>query len=148
LLATAIVEVQDKFGQYIPRRALLDSASQSHFITERCVRLRLTKTQTHAAIHGISNVNTAAHHSVAVHVKSRISDWHTTLKCAILPNITGVAPSAKQDISNWRLPKDIKLADEEFNEPGGIDLLLVAEIFYEILKAGRRKRQGDFPVLQ
>jgi hypothetical protein len=27
LLATAIVEVQDKFGQYLPCRALLDSAS-------------------------------------------------------------------------------------------------------------------------
>jgi hypothetical protein len=110
--------------------------------------LRLTKTQTHAAIHGISNVNTATHHSVAVHVKSRISDWHTTLNCAILPNITGFAPSSKLDISSWKLPKDIKLADEQFYEPGGIDLLIGAEIFYEILQAGRRKRQGDFPVLQ
>ena len=34
LLATAIVEVQNKFGQYVPCRALLDSASQSHFITQ------------------------------------------------------------------------------------------------------------------
>jgi len=34
LLATAIVEVQNKFGQCVPCRALLDSASQSHFITE------------------------------------------------------------------------------------------------------------------
>jgi hypothetical protein len=34
LLATAIVEVRDKSGQYIPCRTLLDSGSQSHFITE------------------------------------------------------------------------------------------------------------------
>jgi hypothetical protein len=48
LLATAIVEIQSKSGQYVPCRALFDSASQSHFITERCVqRLRLTRTQTH-----------------------------------------------------------------------------------------------------
>jgi hypothetical protein len=67
--------------------------------------LRLTKTQTHAAIHGISNVNTATHHSVAVHVKSRISDWYATLNCVIMPNITGVAPSAKLDISSWKLPR-------------------------------------------
>jgi len=45
LLATAIVEVQNNSGQYVPFRALLDSASQSHFITERCVqRLRLSRT--------------------------------------------------------------------------------------------------------
>jgi len=39
LLATVIVEVQNKFGQYLPCRALLDSASQSHFLTEKCVQL-------------------------------------------------------------------------------------------------------------
>ena len=45
LLATSIVVVQNKFGQYVPCRALSDSASQSHFITERCVqRLRLSRT--------------------------------------------------------------------------------------------------------
>jgi hypothetical protein len=33
LLATAIVEIQNKSAQYIPCRALLDSGSQSHFIT-------------------------------------------------------------------------------------------------------------------
>ena len=54
LLATAIVEVRNKSGQYVPRRALLDSGSQSHFITERCVqRLRLPRTQTHTSIQGI-----------------------------------------------------------------------------------------------
>jgi hypothetical protein len=37
LLATSIVEVRNKSGQYVPCRALLDSGSQSHFITERCV---------------------------------------------------------------------------------------------------------------
>jgi hypothetical protein len=38
LLATAIVEVKDKTGQYLPCTALLDSGSQSHFITGRCLR--------------------------------------------------------------------------------------------------------------
>jgi len=53
LLATAIVEVQNKSGQYVPCRALLDSVSQSHFITEKCVqRLRLSRTQTHASFSG------------------------------------------------------------------------------------------------
>jgi hypothetical protein len=51
LLATAIVEVRDKTGNYKPCRALLDSSSQSHFITERHVqRLRLPRTQMHTSI--------------------------------------------------------------------------------------------------
>ena len=45
LLATAIVDVKNKSGQYVPCRALLDSGSESSFITERCVqRLRLSRT--------------------------------------------------------------------------------------------------------
>jgi hypothetical protein len=72
LLVTAIVEVRDKTGQYLPCRALLDSGSQSHFITERCLqRLRLPKTQTHTSIQGISNVNTATRHSVSLQMRSR-----------------------------------------------------------------------------
>ena len=65
LLATAIVGVKNKSDQYVPCRDLLDSVSQSHFITERCVQhLRLSRTQTPASIQSISNVNTATHHSV------------------------------------------------------------------------------------
>jgi hypothetical protein len=89
LLATAIVEVRDKSGQYNPCRALLGSGSESHFITERCGQ-NLRHTQTHTSIQGISNVNTATHHSVSLHLRSRHIVWHTTLHCAILPNITGM----------------------------------------------------------
>jgi hypothetical protein len=113
LLATATVEFKNKSGQYVPCRVLLDSASQSHFITERCVqRLRLSRIQTHASIQGISNVNTAAHHSVLIHLRSRHSDWHTTLDCDIHSNITGTTPSTKLDTTSWKLPKDIKLTGE------------------------------------
>ena len=102
LLAKAIVEVRNKSGQYIPCRALLDSGSQSHFMTERCVqRLRLPRTQTHTSIQGISSVNTATHHSVSIHLRSRHTDWHTTLDCAILSNITDMTPVTKLDISSW-----------------------------------------------
>jgi hypothetical protein len=149
LLATAIVDVKNKSGQYVPCRALLDSGSQSHFITERCVqRLRLSRTQTHASIQGISSVNAAKHHSVSIHLKSRHTDWHTTLDCAILSSITDTTPPFKLAITSWKIPKDIKLADEQFDQPGSIDLLIGADLFYEILQSGRRTRPGNFPVLQ
>lgn len=48
LLATAIVEVHNKSGQYVPCRELLGSASQSHFVRERCEQpLRLSINHTH-----------------------------------------------------------------------------------------------------
>jgi len=141
------VEVRNKFGQYVPYRALLGSTFQSHFMT--CVQLlRLTKTWTHASIQGISEVNTATHHSVLIHMRSRRTDWHTTLDLAVLKNITGITPSVKLDISKLKIPKELILADELFNRPEKIDLLIGAEFFYEMLQSGRLRVPGNYPILQ
>jgi len=40
------------------------------------------------------------------------------------------------------------LADEQFDQPGSIDLLIGADLFYEMLRSGRRTRPGNYPVLQ
>jgi hypothetical protein len=138
ILATAVVEVRDKTGQYVPCRALLDSGSQTHFITEKCVqRPKLSRIQTHTSIQGISNMNTAIQHSVSLHLRSRHTDWNTTLECAVLNNIAGTTPLTRLDTSSWKIPTDINLADKYFNQPGGIDLLIGADQFYEMLQSGR-----------
>jgi hypothetical protein len=46
------------------------------------------------------------------------------------------------------MPKDIILADETFNVPGTIDLLIGADIFFEIINPKKRTHQGNYPVLQ
>jgi hypothetical protein len=89
MLATAIVNVQNSFGQYVPCRALLDSAFQSHFVTERLVqRLKLAKLKKRTFIQGISDVNTEALYMVPLHIKFRYNDWHTTVDCVVLSSIT------------------------------------------------------------
>jgi len=149
LLARAIVEVQNKSGQYVPCRALLDSASQSHFITEWCAqRLRLPRTQTHASIHSVSNVNTETFHCVSIHLRSRHTDWHTTLECTILSHITGTTQINMLDINTWKIPKDINLTHEQFDQPGNIYLLIGVDLFYDMLRSGRRTHAGNYPVLQ
>ena len=80
-------------------------------------------------------------------MKSRHTDWHDSLNCAVLSDITGTTPATKLNTTNWKIPTDIKLADDTFNIPGNIDLLIGADLFYEILQSGRRTRPGH-PVLQ
>ena len=60
----------------------------------------------------------------------------------------GTMPPSKLDISSWKIPKDIKLADEQFDQLGSIDLLIGADLFHDILQSGRRTHPGNFPVLQ
>jgi hypothetical protein len=69
------------------------------------------------------------------------------MECAVLPNIANTPP-ARIDIRTWNIPKDIILADETFNVPGNIDLLIGADIFFEIINPKKRTRQGNYPVLQ
>jgi hypothetical protein len=40
------------------------------------------------------------------------------------------------------------LADEQFDHPESTDLLIGADLFYEILQSGRRTRPGNFPVVK
>ncbi|GFW73918.1 integrase catalytic domain-containing protein [Trichonephila clavipes] len=54
----------------------------------------------------------------------------------VVPRITDMIPSQPFNVSLGNFSRD-KLADENFNIPGNIDLLLGAEIFYEILLPGQ-----------
>jgi len=80
-------------------------------------------------------------------MRSRNTDWHDWLNCTILSDITGTTPATKLETITWKIPTDIKLAEENFNMPGDIDLLLGADLFYEMLQSGRLTSHG-YPVLQ
>jgi hypothetical protein len=148
LLATAVVEVQTKNKQCVPCRILLDSASQLNFTSEACTkRLGIFKQHNSAFIQGVNQLNTSTQHSVSVNFRSNYSDWRATIKCSVLPQITENTPTSKLDVSSWKLPSKIQLADPNFNQPGPIDLLLGAEIFYELLLPDRQTRRG-YTILQ
>ena len=54
---------------------------------------------------------------------------------------------ANIDISTWKFPADVFLAERDFNKPTPIDILLGAEIFFEILMNERYDCKG-LPILQ
>jgi hypothetical protein len=148
LLATAIVDVQTRSKQYAPCRVLLDSASQLHFISEQCVkRLCITKQQSNTFIQGVNETNTSTQHNVSVQLRSRYINWQSNITCALLPRITDHTPTSRLDISSWKLPKGIQLADEQFNEPGPVDILLGAKLFFKLLLPECQTKRG-YPVLQ
>jgi hypothetical protein len=70
------------------------------------------------------------------------------LNSAVLPNINGTTTPIKLDTSSWKIPSDINLADKYFNQPGGNDLLIGADLFYEMFQPGRQTCPGNYPVLQ
>jgi hypothetical protein len=70
---------------------------------------------------------------VNLEITSMKNDYTSKLNCLVLPRITSKMPMTDIDISTWKFPSDVVLADRDFNKSAPIDILLGAEIFCEIL---------------
>jgi hypothetical protein len=66
----------------------------------------------------------------------------------ILPNLTGNMPSSLIDITTLKLPKGITLADDEYNIPGRIDMLIGSDLYPYLMKTGRYTYDKNYPVIQ
>lgn len=133
-LATALVCVADANGTPIVMRALLDGGSQISIISARALKLLgLKPRDTNLRVIGVngdaSPVNKAADLSVA----SQSTSFRCNITAAVHNTMHQRHPTRFTSITEWELPKAVKLADPEFNKPRSIDLLLGADIFYKIL---------------
>jgi len=108
-----------------------------------CTTFEVVQNTDTASIQGISSVNTETYHSVSLHLRSRPTDWHTTLNCVILSHNTATTQSTKLDVNTWKISKDINLADEHVDQPGSIDVLFGADLIHDMLRSGRRTRPGN-----
>ena len=149
LLSTALVQIRGSDGRLHECRALLDSCSQAHFVTEALAqRLKLKKVRSFVPIQGINNTKSTIKYSTTVKMHSRVSNYHAQLECLVLPSISGHIPASYVATQDWNIPRELILADPEFNTPGPIDMLIGAEVFFSVLKQGKQVRPGPYPILQ
>jgi hypothetical protein len=50
--------------------------------------------------------------------------------------------------SDWVIMEGLMLADENINTPNSIDILLGANVFFEVLRHDMKTLPGNYPVLQ
>ncbi|XP_049309563.1 uncharacterized protein LOC125777819 [Bactrocera dorsalis] len=149
LLATAIIYVKNRSGSLIPCRALLDSASQLNFITNRLAnQLQLKKIKSSQFISGIGQNDFVDNHIVNFDLHSRINDYIAKLSAVITPTITDVQPSRSLKGINWNIPQNIRLADPHFFEPQRVDMLIGASLFFDLLCVGQIRLAENLPLLQ
>lgn len=149
LLSTAIVNVVDKDGNILPCRVLLDSASQSNFVTSSLVeKLKLTPSKIHVPIVGINQVKMNISESVDIDMSSQHTKYKVRLKCLVLPTISGLCPSERFDASKLKILPNLPLADGNFNIPDEIDMLLGCKVFFELLCAEQIKLGRNLPTMQ
>lgn len=148
-LATAIILVKNLYGAFVPCRAILDSASQLNLITNRFVKnLHLKCNKVSATVCGIGHGNLVIEKSVDVDVKSQQGDFSTFFTAMVVPSITDYQPSNNISTLDWNIPRNIKLADASFDKGGRIDILIGAELFFELISVGQIKMAENLPILQ
>ncbi|NEV48973.1 DUF1759 domain-containing protein, partial [Wolbachia pipientis] len=149
ILSTAIINVYDRHGNTYPCRILLDSGSQSNFITEHLAKtLDLTRKRANLYVTGINKSQAHSEYTVNVRIKSFHTSFTQTIECHILNNITENLPPAHINVSNFKIPNNIRLADPQFHVPGSIDILIGAEIFWQLLCIGQIRVNKSLPILQ
>jgi len=149
LLSTAVIYIYDSNNQAYPCRALLDSGSQMNFITKELAdKLQLEERSLAVSVSGVMEGVIHSRRAVTVCIKSRFNNFREKIECVVLPTITQRLPQRVIPIQNVAIPKNIKLADPNFNIPATIDMLIGAEVFWKILCAGQIKQSKSQPILQ
>ncbi|XP_055527680.1 uncharacterized protein LOC129720254 [Wyeomyia smithii] len=127
----------------------VDSGSQVNFVTEDMAnRLGLPKKHANVPIVGINALRSHARDKITLKFKSRVSNFQASLECLITPKVTGTIPVSKINTTHWNLPEGVVLADPGLNTPQKVDLLVGAELFFDILKPSQLSLDDNLPQLR
>ncbi|XP_012231348.1 uncharacterized protein [Linepithema humile] len=149
MLSTAVVDAFSKDRSPVACRVLLDSGSQANFISRECVKtLKLQPQPLNVSISGINKATTKSTHAVQVKLQSRFNSYNVTIQCIVTDQITCKLPTLTMKRDVYDLPRNLKLADPQFNVSAEIDVLLGAEVFWDLLCVGQIKRSTEHPTLQ
>lgn len=149
LLSKAKIHILDKNGKTHECRALLDSGSQPCFMTETLAEtLKLQRAAVQISVIGISKSLSRVNHTVQTIIKSKFNSFSANIQCLVLRKITENLPLSSFRKEMITVPKNIKLAYPEFNISNHIDILLGADIFWNLLCVGQIKLSKHQPVFQ
>lgn len=148
-LSTASVYAHDRYGKRIACRALLDCGSQANFITSKLLHsLRVNGHSANITVFGINNSSHSSNQTAHVKIQSRINAFSTTLECIVTEQITGKVSSMSLSRKSVSIPANLELADPLFNVSADIDILLGADVFWQLMSIGQVKASSKHPTLQ
>ncbi|XP_055622607.1 uncharacterized protein LOC129766163 [Toxorhynchites rutilus septentrionalis] len=111
-------------------------------------RLGVPKKRANVPITGINALRSLAREKVNISFRSRVSSFRAGLDCLVTKQATGTIPTSNLDIDSWNIPTGLILADPQFHIPAKIDMLIGAEIFFDIFKPSQLLLEDHLPHLR
>lgn len=144
LLMSAIINVEDGKGRFIQARALLDTCSTAHFISERFAKsLELPMQTCSIPIGSISSNTTFAKNIVIVKFQSIHNEFSKILTFLTIPTICNLIPNETFPRETINIPVKCQLADPEFHLPRPVDMLIGSGASLSLLAPGQIKLTHD-----
>ncbi|UYV82863.1 hypothetical protein LAZ67_22001131, partial [Cordylochernes scorpioides] len=130
LLSTALIRVNDLYGNYCMARALVDTGSQRTLITDSLRKtLNLPVNFSDASMYGIGdNCLEKPLGEVDITFSPHYSNMLFTAKALILNKIICNLPNFVMERSRWPHLVGLRLADPTFDKPASIDIIIGADI--------------------
>lgn len=148
LLATVVVQVVSSTGVKHYMRFLIDSASQSHFITYKwCQILKLPISKSCTMVCGIGASEKRVRGYTQITFSSRFDNTvKYQLQALVLDKITDALPNCSLNSEVYKEFEHLPLADELFDKPGKIDGIIGVELVPHLLLGTSKHREPNFPV--
>ena len=137
ILSTAIIYIQYREGNFHECRALLDTGSQPHMITQDfCRTLNLPVLSVNMTVSGVEQIGHNVTKRTRAVIKSKFGDYETYLRYLVTSRITNYVPIAPKDLDDVKFPSDLQIADPIISNPR-IDLLIDTGMFWDLLCVGQ-----------
>ena len=121
ILSTAMVGIEDAAGETLTFRALLNSGSQTSFITaDVASKLNIARSTVDVKISGIDGRQQVVKESVNL----VIGPQKLPVTALVLDTIAGNIPSQSIILKQLKSMKSVALADENFHQPTGRSIVL------------------------
>ncbi|XP_049881886.1 uncharacterized protein LOC126377880 isoform X1 [Pectinophora gossypiella] len=135
LLPTVRVKLIARDNREVHIKAILDSASQASLVTSKVVDiLGVAPMQDTNQIIGVTNSKSNVKYSVPLEIHSLKSPYKTSINCHVVDEITCRLPQTRINPSTLVIPSDIELADEEYYKPSDINMLIGANVFFQVIQ--------------
>ncbi|GFS86066.1 integrase catalytic domain-containing protein [Trichonephila clavipes] len=113
-----------------------------------CDLIGLKKYKTNVSVSGLNKTVIPIDSRVSVSISNKEGSYIKTLDFFLVPKITeDLVPTTKIDFNLNNIP-NLKLADKNFNIPERVQMLLGAEVFYELMLPGQFKTEGSNVIFQ
>lgn len=95
--------------------------------------LGLTPKRTNVNISGVTEVKSKVSYCIPLQVHSMTSQFSTLVNCHVVDKITCNLPQTHNYLQSIKIPAGVKLADNTFNQPSEINMLIGADVFFQVL---------------